>query len=190
MTLIRLVCNSCGAPLEAAPSAQFLTCRFCESRLRVVHNDSTWSTEILGQVAEQTREIGAELRLARFEKELATLDQEWKDWCSENGVETLSTYPEEDLTAGVPGMRICGYLLAAGALVLAIVDNAWFLLGVPFCIAFGEKAAKWESMKASAVGPSRRRYLRERERLVSEIEAARDILDRVHAQQTSASRLA
>ena len=57
MELITLSCNQCGAPLEAPPSARFLTCAHCGSRLSVQRTGSAYYTEVMEQVATNTAQI-------------------------------------------------------------------------------------------------------------------------------------
>src|SRR4051794_1900041 len=57
MELINLSCNKCGAPLEAPPSANFLTCSYCGSRLAVHSSGSAYYTEVLGQIDQKTTQI-------------------------------------------------------------------------------------------------------------------------------------
>ena len=47
MSLDRLNCNNCGAWLEVAPSANFVTCRECGARLAVHRTSTSTYTEVL-----------------------------------------------------------------------------------------------------------------------------------------------
>ena len=57
MELINLSCNKCGAPLEAASNANYLTCGYCRSRLAVHKGTSAYFTEVLDQIEINTSEI-------------------------------------------------------------------------------------------------------------------------------------
>lgn len=54
MKVIPLNCNHCGAPLEVAAKAKFVTCGFCNTRLSIQQTGSTYSTEVLEDLKETT----------------------------------------------------------------------------------------------------------------------------------------
>ena len=60
-SLLTINCNSCGAPLKVSDTARFITCTHCSTQLQVQHSGGAVYTEILGQIAEQTREMAGDL---------------------------------------------------------------------------------------------------------------------------------
>lgn len=76
-------CNGCGAPLEVSEAARFVTCAYCDARLRIEHTDSAVWTEAVEKlardqerIARETAEVSRELRRAKLERELA--EREWE----------------------------------------------------------------------------------------------------------------
>ena len=72
MKLLKISCNSCGAPLSASAKTQFITCQFCDARLRVVYEDSSVWTVVIEGVQEDVRELQTRL-------ELLEIDQRWEN---------------------------------------------------------------------------------------------------------------
>ena len=78
MQVERLVCNSCGAPLEVPPSANFVTCSHCSSHLRIHRSGSATFTEQLADLAEKTQELSERIDDLAAGSELAAIDREWQ----------------------------------------------------------------------------------------------------------------
>jgi len=77
MSLERMICDSCGAPLEVPESAKFVTCRHCQTHLRVRRDESVHYTERLEQIEETTRRISERLDEVSAFQEVEALDREW-----------------------------------------------------------------------------------------------------------------
>lgn len=77
MSLERMICDSCGAPLDVPESAKFVTCRHCQTHLRVRRDESVHYTEQLEQIEQHTRKISERLDQVEAYQELEALDREW-----------------------------------------------------------------------------------------------------------------
>jgi len=78
MKTINLTCNHCGAPLEVAEEAKFVTCRFCSSRLAVEHSDSAFYTRVVEAIEQQTNALSQDLETIKVQNEIERLDREWQ----------------------------------------------------------------------------------------------------------------
>ena len=70
MKLLALNCNNCGAGIEVPRKANFVTCGFCDARLRVQHTETSAFTEVLDEMA-------SDIKAIKRNTELTRLDQEW-----------------------------------------------------------------------------------------------------------------
>jgi len=78
MKTINLTCNHCGAPLEVAEGTNFVTCRFCSSRLAVEHSDSAFYTRVIEAIEQQTNALSQDLETIKVQNEIERLDREWQ----------------------------------------------------------------------------------------------------------------
>ncbi len=78
MKTVPLNCNHCGAPLRVSETARFATCAHCHAQLAIHHEGAAVFTEVLGEIAERTQSIEAEVRALRVERDLERLDKEWE----------------------------------------------------------------------------------------------------------------
>ena len=78
MQLERLVCNSCGAPLEVPPSANFDTCDHCSSQPQIRRTESTTYTELLTDLVEKTEELSEQIENLAANSELTAIDNDWR----------------------------------------------------------------------------------------------------------------
>ncbi len=156
MNLETLNCNSCGAPLEVATSANFVTCQHCSTQLAVRRTETAAFTEELEQLAEQVRDL---IR----EGKIADLDRCWE----RNKQRYLTT--ERDGSKSVPSEAKA----VAWAVVMIVAVLAWTTAAV----AMGAKEFLWVGLvslvialyrgidgylRAKNYRTAHRRYLRRR----------------------------
>lgn len=77
MELIALTCNQCGAPLEVPVTANFLTCTYCKTRLKVHNQGGAAFTETIDSIDQRTRVIAEDVDAIRAHHDLEHLDKEW-----------------------------------------------------------------------------------------------------------------
>jgi hypothetical protein len=56
---VKVDCNECGTPLTIAETTRFVTCNKCTQRLQVMRSETAIYTEVLSQLSELRRELGA-----------------------------------------------------------------------------------------------------------------------------------
>lgn len=76
--LEKLLCNSCGAPLEVPDTANFVRCNHCSTQLAVRRRDNVAFTEQIDQLVEKTDELSERLDDLSSHNEVAALDREWE----------------------------------------------------------------------------------------------------------------
>lgn len=98
MSLERMICDSCGAPLDVPESARYVTCRHCQTHLRVRRDESVHYTEQLEQIEQHTRKISERLDNVSAYQKVEALDREWMiqregyKTYSKNGSQIPSTF--------------------------------------------------------------------------------------------------
>lgn len=78
MKIISLNCNHCGAPLEVPAKARFVTCGFCEAKLTVEHTGNSYSTAVLEELQQTTRQIARDVAEMKSSTALEKLDAQWE----------------------------------------------------------------------------------------------------------------
>ena len=73
METISVSCNNCGAPLECPNSTKFITCKYCNSRLKIQESGGAIYSEVL----EEVREISDDVETIKWQNELERVDREW-----------------------------------------------------------------------------------------------------------------
>jgi len=108
--LITVRCNHCGAPLEVAAGARFVTCAHCGAQLEVHRTDSAIYTEVLDQINQRTERMERDLDEIKRQNAIEQLDREW-----EMRRQTLLVR-NKDGSSGAPSAvgGILGGLVAAG----------------------------------------------------------------------------
>lgn len=157
MNIVTLRCNECGAPLEVAEGARYVTCTHCNSQLSIQRTSSAVFTEKLDQISAKTDAMADNLDIIRIQNDIAMLDREW------------AAERETYLIAGKDGAKHepgTGSLI--GGIIAACIGLAWTVaassFGVPsFVPLFGllltgfaiygtfsgsEKAAKLKARRA------------------------------------------
>ena len=170
-------CNNCGAPLEVAPTTQFVTCARCGTHLAIRRTGTSAYTEPQGQAAtveELGRHLDDQLAGIRLQNEVARLDREW-------GLER-----ERYMISGrygaryipTPGMSILGgiVIVAFGGLWTAMATTIAGGAGVPFAcfplfgilfMLFGAGVSIYSFTKAKQYQQAYEAYRHRRARLLS-----------------------
>ncbi|MCD0461922.1 hypothetical protein [Roseiconus lacunae] len=78
MKVIPLNCNHCGAPLEVAANARFVTCGFCDARLSIQHIGNSYSTEVLEDLRATTDQIARDIKEIKSSTAIERLDKQWE----------------------------------------------------------------------------------------------------------------
>lgn len=78
MIVETIACNSCGAPLNVPPTANFATCAHCNSQLAIKRNDTARYTETLDRIEGYTERIAEDVEQIRLQNDLERLDREWR----------------------------------------------------------------------------------------------------------------
>lgn len=183
MSTERLMCNSCGAPLDVPSAANFVTCNHCGTQLSINRSHDVSYTEQLSRLEASTDELTNQLRELNSHQKLEALDREWQ--------QKQASF----LISGKRGHRIqpSGGLAIGGGLAAAAFGVLWTIMAIaitsgapdfgPFAVAkivfplFGVVfvgAAIFGSLKvhhmASGLRHSEDEYRKERDRLLKEAE--------------------
>lgn len=84
MEVISLSCNHCGAPLDVGAQVKFVTCSYCQSRLKVMQSSNSAWTEVLDDIRESQKRVEAtandiaeDLEVIKAQNDLEQFDREW-----------------------------------------------------------------------------------------------------------------
>jgi hypothetical protein len=160
MDITKVSCNSCGASLDIAPGARFVTCRYCAASLEVKRTDSAVFTEVLTRIDKRTATMAEDLGAIRREQELERLDREWELRRQSLLVRGKHGSTSEPSTFG--GIFVIAFGLIAGIAWMAFAasmhgSGAFPLFGLLF---IGAAVASGVTMlsKASRLDSERREY--------------------------------
>ena len=78
MTIERLICNSCGAPLDVPTNANFVNCNHCGTQLSINRSKNITFTEQLSRIEETTEALTDQLRELNSHQRLEALDRDWQ----------------------------------------------------------------------------------------------------------------
>lgn len=167
MRLIALTCNHCGAPLEVPKAANFVTCTYCETRLKVHTEGGAAFTETIGSIDQRTRDIAEDVEAIRAHQQLEQLDREWLMDRQRFQVRG------EDGELSVPSMGVA----MIGSIAVSIFGVFWIIMainmGAPFFfplfgvffIVFALAGGISMTSKAKAFGQRQHEYQRHRNEL-------------------------
>src|SRR5438045_7513413 len=71
-------CNHCGAPLQVAGGARFLTCTYCGAQLEVHRSGGAVYTEVLQEIDQRTERIERDVQQIKRQNAIEALDREWE----------------------------------------------------------------------------------------------------------------
>lgn len=74
----RLICNSCGAPLDVPTSANFVNCNHCGTQLSINRSRDVTFTEQLARIEETTEALTDQLRELNSHQRLEALERDWQ----------------------------------------------------------------------------------------------------------------
>ncbi|WP_353566761.1 hypothetical protein [Haloferula sargassicola] len=136
----KVACQQCGADLEVDENVRFVTCRYCSSRLEIVHDPSVSYSKILDDVMRRQDAVEHEVRLLRLERELRKLEETWATYrqatCrSGNGI-LVEPNPLGGYFIWVVGMVAMGFtfVLAGQQSALAGFGAALLVGGIAFVL--------------------------------------------------------
>lgn len=132
MKVISLNCNHCGAPLDVSAKARFVTCGFCEARLVVEQTDNSYSTAVLDEIKETTKQIARDVAELKESEALRDLDDQWQSKRNQ----FMVTNKDGQQSLATKSGAILGSVFAAGFGVVWMIFAA--SIGAPaFFLVFG-----------------------------------------------------
>lgn len=172
MQLEKLVCNSCGAPLEVPSSANFVTCGHCSSRLQIRRTESATYTELLVDLAEKTDELSERIDDLVANSELTAIDSNWqmereslmvRDKHGNSHAPTKGSSMAAGIIVTLFGCfwTVMAISITSAASSVGIANVAFPAFGVIF-IAFGIYNSMSNFKKAEKYGRAERRYRQQR----------------------------
>jgi len=166
MSTERLLCDSCGAPLEIPDGVSFVTCQHCLTPLKVQRNQSVHYTQKLEEIGDRTRKIDEKLDSLAKWHELEALDRKWemdrKQYLNEDGA-VPDQYDSK-------GMMIIGFLIAGLSLFGAMFVTWPFVVGIVLGVVIAGNSVQ-ASDKARHYQIHERIYLKKRKMLLGETPA-------------------
>ena len=135
MKVLSLSCDSCGAKLDVPSKANFVTCAFCQTRLKIQRGETAVITEAL-------EELSSEIHSLKKDASVARLDREWM--ASRERFQSRRRGETQTLPS------------TAGGVVAIIIGIAWaaFLTGGLSQTPFGSMAmdapSGWHSVESDA----------------------------------------
>jgi len=78
MSVSKVVCQGCGADLEVEDGLRFVSCRYCGSKLEIVHDDTVVYSKVIEELKERTEAMAGDLRVIRLQNELEQLERGWE----------------------------------------------------------------------------------------------------------------
>ena len=169
--ITRIACQQCGADLDVSADIRFVTCRYCSSRLEIVHEPTVAYSKQLEDLAARTEEVERELRMLRLHRELDALDESWESFrraVSSRSRDGRLVEPDSTAAASLPG------LAAAGASVMIAVialsgNHPLLLLAMIPVLGLGVLLTRTGFRKVDLFRRTRARYLQRRTQLSGEI---------------------
>ena len=133
MKVESLACDNCGASLEVPEKANYVTCNYCSTQLRIHREESVTFSEVVeklkkrtakvekrtAEVEERTEEVEDQLALLKIERELDQIDRDWereRDGLmlkNKNGQKTVPTVTQGYVAGGV--MSVMGIFISVVA---------------------------------------------------------------------------
>jgi len=116
MKIHSVSCNNCGAPLEVEEGINYITCRFCNSRLEIKKSDSTHYTRVIEQLKADNKKMAKDVARLDLERELAELDRDWEK--KQETIKINTRFGKKKPTKLMAGLHvfialICGIVLTA-----------------------------------------------------------------------------
>lgn len=163
-----------------SPTANFVTCNHCSTRLAIHRTESAAFTEVLENLAESANRLSSQVDRIAIQNDIERLDRDFETKYGD--MPKKASVAGSIFTAGfltVWGLVWCGIsgtmtLVAASQIhpLLAIVPGGMFVLGLAVLIGgFGGQAK--EHSAAATYRKAERRYQAQRAELLVQLEDAR-----------------
>ena len=167
-------CNHCGAPLEIAAAARFLTCTYCGSQLEVHRSGGAVYTEVLHDIHARTQRIERDVADIKRQNAVEQLDREWEIRRQSYLVRRKDGSSDVPTAAGGIVAAVIAVVAGIGWLILTSAMGApWFFaLFALLFIMVGLFGAVSTLSKASGYTSAESQYRRQREQLLRELDEA------------------
>jgi hypothetical protein len=173
MKLLSLSCGHCGAPLEVPENTKFVTCTYCSSRLEVLRTGGAAYTEVLEALNERTEKIADDVETLKLESRLDRLDRQWMLERERYMVQDKHGHRRFPSKTGsvIIGVFVIGFAIFWIAMTmqhggpLVIFGFLFIVLAIFVLVTNLRKADQYERR--------RRRYERQRSRILRDIEGRR-----------------
>ena len=178
MTIIPVLCQRCGAPLEVADqTVRFVTCAHCNTPLEIVREATQSHSRILEQIQAATEDHGRRLEVIELQNDLERLDRDWMVKQSEEGnVDPKTGTVSHQNTAGCLAVGILMAVGGIGGLIGSFIQSpfSWTLLFVSLvAVLLGPLATKVGMDEISRLEDSKSRYQAIRASLVNRLNLLR-----------------
>jgi hypothetical protein len=167
MSLTSFTCTNCGAPIKIDESTRFIPCIYCNTQLEIQSDapDDSEATE----PEDETARLASEMALARLNKKLEKLDQEWEDSPYE--------YPSGGwIQSSMAAALGIGLGLVSFNFVRPAADVGWFFIALGILFALGGIAAGigsyiYTNRKRAEYDEAEQEYNERREKILEQIRA-------------------
>ncbi|MBK1828811.1 hypothetical protein [Haloferula rosea] len=78
MKLVRVGCESCGGNLEVNPRDRYVTCRYCDACLEVVHDDTAVASRVVRELVGENELLANKVEYFETRKRLEEFDKDWE----------------------------------------------------------------------------------------------------------------
>lgn len=78
MKVTKVCCQACGADLQIDENVRYVTCKYCHSRLEVVHDVTVTHTRQLDKIERTTDQMAKKLKVIELQNDVESLDREWE----------------------------------------------------------------------------------------------------------------
>lgn len=125
MKVLNVSCNNCGAPLEVPRATRFVTCKFCESRLKIQNNDSAYFTSVI----EAVHDMKDDVETIKMQNRLERVDREWS--MEREGYVRACKQGHRSVPTAVGGIFII-VLASIGGLIMTPAVTGSPMIGIVF----------------------------------------------------------
>lgn len=171
METISLRCNNCGSNLDVNPRINYCTCSYCGSSLQIQHTGSTYYTEVLEQVQDNTEDILANSEQMLIEQRIARLDREWqaqqKKFAIKDKNGKVSMPSQSSAVLGTVGAII--FVVIFFVITIKSGNGVFMLMAIPVIgLAIWSAISSFD--KADNYDDAKQKYYLKRQRLLNELQ--------------------
>jgi len=152
MKVFSLSCDSCGAKLDVPAKVKFVTCAFCDTRLKVQHEETSVFTQAIDELSSQLRSIKRDTSITR-------LDQEWE--VRRDRYRMGKSRGSQSLPSQLGGVLAIVVGLIMGAFMMRVEPMMGLLTGALFTV-----SGLWTLSRAKAYQKDLARYRKQRRELM------------------------